>query len=294
MIGVGDPPALIARAAPAAFISGFQITAERIDGPCTFKEEYAMIRAYASSPGTCRARVVAINEQQSERTVKELVIEAAARGADGTLPQGSIRATQEGLSPGGERHNPLPTFSLQVLEHSAPNAFSLTFRNGTGVRHRAGKFVINPDAVYGNPAQREIDEINKLLSATKRFVVLRTGPAPEAQLDDQRIDEELSQGMRGHDYNLSYRVYVDLASPDQLAALMNAIAATGVVEYMRPEGTVGSMEPNKPAPKGKPLPWPTAADIQASERGQGVGTPYGQKLPPGGRPVPTRRRPMAP
>ncbi|MBI5533893.1 MAG: hypothetical protein HY898_14320 [Deltaproteobacteria bacterium] len=286
MIAAREPAQMVARASPLAFITGFTMRAEPISGTCTFHVEGPIVRAYGSDAGLCKARIIALNEEETLRSIREMTIEVGVRAADGTLPRGSIAPTRDGIQR-REMRRSIPTFEASNLEYAAPNAFTVKFKNGSGVRFRDGKIVLEPQAGEPQPPTQAFEEVLKALGTAKRYVALATWGNGAGYSNERRIDIELQQGTEAEDFSLWCRVYVDVASREQLAGIMNRLGRSGLVEHISPEHSA-SAPPPRPGPSTSkapgPLSWPAKEDIEARERGVGPEAPYSGKAPPGKRP----------
>ncbi len=60
-----------------------KLAVERIEGPCELALEGFQVRASATEPGTCKARIVGLNAAGTQRTAKEFSIEATGKKGGG-------------------------------------------------------------------------------------------------------------------------------------------------------------------------------------------------------------------
>lgn len=291
-IVANEPAVAVGRLTALAFIwlsQDLEFHRELVDiasvaGGCTFESAGSVLLAFGSTPGRCSGRVTVTNVERNARTTKTFELEVVQRREDGSIPPVALRPTYHGIVPPPAPVAPGPPLTAATLAHSVPNAFHIKFREGSGVRARAGALVIEPNASWGPPRLDHLKEAQKVLASAGHSAVAQIERIAERDADSNRLDGTIHSGQIPPDPLLNVRAYVQVASLEKLAELMNKLAANPLVERVTPALDMAAANAGQP---GSPLTWPSPEQLRDPDIQPQLPTypPYrGGRVPPGGRP----------
>src|SRR5262249_29810620 len=115
------------------------------------------------------------------------------------------------------------------LRFSFRNRIDVKFREGSGVRSRQGRLVVDDPTADGHSAT-ELAVVNQILDGTAPNVAVRMHYLPEGRLTEMKLRGEERTRSQVPDLNLWFYVYLDLSSKKRLAATINQLNALDVVE----------------------------------------------------------------
>ncbi len=118
--------------------------------------------------------------------------------------------------------------SVQVsdLAHSFKNRIEIKFRENTGIRLRQQHLVAKDPAIAS-----ELQLLEGILEISGRYAVARMHEVSEENLEAMKKQGEQNTGHALSDLNLWFYLFVDAASDQELALIINGLNQLGIVEY---------------------------------------------------------------
>jgi hypothetical protein len=147
------------------------------------------------------------------------------------------------------------------------NSIDIKFVEGSGIRARGGKAVVEERAVKGRPPHADLAALNGLLARARRSAAVPLHAVSEETLSQWKQEGEAATGEELPDLNLWQQLFVEVGSDEELAALVNALNALPLVELAQatplpvPPPGMGPIESaafEAQVRANRELPWPGA------------------------------------